>query len=242
MKLKKLITCLVFIVLIIGCNHYIAGPIMFPKQPHGYDISHHNKNIKWDKLNAQFVYLKATEGTTFKDPKFIEYTRQAKAHGIKVGAYHFMSPTTSGKKQFEYFSKKVGNSMDLIPVLDVEVMGIADDDIKQFIDACEKHYGVKPMIYANLFFYGKHYSVIKDCTYGNFAITKTSTTDYVNINNCQAAAFGANNRLFHFLLYFSSRHNYLQFRRIILTAKNKEYFCCNIMAPKQLLLFTGSIQ
>ena len=27
-------------------------------------------------------------------------------------------------------------------------------------------------------------SVFKDCTYGNFAITKTSTTDYVNINNC----------------------------------------------------------
>ena len=190
MKLKKLITCLVFIALIIGCNHYIAGPIMFPKQPHGYDISHHNTNIKWDKLNAQFVYLKATEGTTFKDPKFIEYTRQAKAHGIKVGAYHFMSPTTSGKKQFEYFSKKVGNSMDLIPVLDVEVMGIADDDIKQFIDACEKHYGVKPMIYANLFFYGKHYSVIKDCKwwmcsylpwgYKNYDIWQYSQTKEVN--------------------------------------------------------------
>lgn len=27
-------------------------------------------------------------------------------------------------------------------------------------------------------------SVFNDCTYGNFAITKTSTTDYVNINNC----------------------------------------------------------
>ena len=42
---------------------------MYPSETHGYDLSHHNKDVKWNKLsNAQFVYLKATEGTWFKDP------------------------------------------------------------------------------------------------------------------------------------------------------------------------------
>lgn len=135
-----------------------------PLEADGYDLSHHNKNVKWDALSdAEFVYLKATEGVGYTDPKFRQFTKQAKKHGIRVGAYHFMTAKTSGKAQFNHFLKTVGDDMDLIPVLDVEKRGISNENIKQFISECEKHYGVKPMIYANTKYYYKHYNAFKGC-------------------------------------------------------------------------------
>lgn len=136
--------------------------IIFIK-PNGYDISHHNKNIKWDKFNVQFVYLKATQGTTFIDPKYNEYLNTAKQYNIKVGAYHFMDPKLSGEKQFNHFKSVVGKRIDLIPVLDVEVPGISNEDILEFVCACEKYYGVKPMIYANVNDYIKHQQSFQGC-------------------------------------------------------------------------------
>ena len=142
-----------------GRNH----KLYYPQETHGYDLSHHNRNISWDKLNGQFVYLKATEGTWFKDPKFKEYKNKARQHDLKVGAYHFMRPGRTGKQQFNYFKMIVGDDIDLIPVLDIEVRNLSNKDIKEFIVECEKHYGVKPMIYANQTYYSKYKSAVKGC-------------------------------------------------------------------------------
>lgn len=152
---------------------------VYPSETHGYDLSHHNKNVKWNKLsNAQFVYLKATEGTWFKDPQFDNYSRQARKHNIKVGAYHFMRPGRTGKQQFNYFKMIVGNNIDMIPVLDIEVKGLSNKDIKEFISECEKHYGVKPMIYANQKYHIKHYDAIKDCKWWMAHYRYSSQSDY----------------------------------------------------------------
>ncbi len=60
----------------------------------GIDVSHHQRNIDWNKVatytNIQFVYIKATEGTTFKDPKYVYNTNEARRNGLKVGSYHFL--------------------------------------------------------------------------------------------------------------------------------------------------------
>ncbi len=58
----------------------------------GFDVSHHQENINWKKISPkkfQFVYLKATEGGDYKDPKFQENWLKAREHGFHVGAYHF---------------------------------------------------------------------------------------------------------------------------------------------------------
>ena len=176
---KPFLYAIIIPIIVLYCLAFIASKIfywdyesqtpglyerVYPNETHGFDLSHHNKNVKWDKLtNAQFVYLKATEGTWFKDPKFNTYRNSAKKHNIKVGAYHFMRPNRTGKQQFNYFKTVVGDNIDLIPVLDIEVPGISNKDIKEFIAECEKHYGVKPMIYANQKYYIKHSNAIKDC-------------------------------------------------------------------------------
>ncbi len=60
----------------------------------GIDVSHNNGVIDWVKVksdpqNIQFVYIKATQGVDFTDPKFIANVQGAKAAGLKWGAYHF---------------------------------------------------------------------------------------------------------------------------------------------------------
>jgi lysozyme len=38
-----------------------------------------------------FIYVKASEGNTLKDPQFEENWKQAKRVGMLRGAYHFLS-------------------------------------------------------------------------------------------------------------------------------------------------------
>lgn len=141
----------------------LCTSISLPNKADGYDISHHNKNIKWDKLKVKFVYLKATQGIKFVDPKYNEYKTKAKQSQMLVGAYHFMNPKQSGKSQFQHFKSVVGKDIDLIPVLDVEVPEISDRDLLEFITECEKYYGVKPMIYARIDYYYKYYATFAGC-------------------------------------------------------------------------------
>lgn len=64
----------------------------FPIQ--GIDISHHQKEIDWDRLKVseiQFIFIKATEGGDFKDKRFQLNWRDARDRGFAVGAYHFFT-------------------------------------------------------------------------------------------------------------------------------------------------------
>tara|TARA_Y100001933_G_scaffold248756_1_gene283035 strand:+ start:378 stop:620 length:243 start_codon:yes stop_codon:yes gene_type:complete len=61
----------------------------------GIDVSHHQGAIDWAKVKAagvHYCFMKATEGSTFKDKRFDFNWNQAKAHGIIRGAYHFFRP------------------------------------------------------------------------------------------------------------------------------------------------------
>ena len=64
----------------------------------GIDVSHWQGTIDWAKVTAagkRFAYIKATESTDFIDNMYATNRAQAKANGIKVGAYHFARPETN---------------------------------------------------------------------------------------------------------------------------------------------------
>ena len=89
----------------------------------GIDLSHHNgmvdMNAFADKID--FLYLKASEGATWRDPMYNTYYSQAKTAGIPVGAYHFFNFTIDGRLQAENFLWHTRHhSLDLPPVIDVE--------------------------------------------------------------------------------------------------------------------------
>jgi lysozyme len=104
----------------------------------GIDISHHNNEPNWAILakNVDFVYLKATEGNTYVDPKAIDWYNKAKKAGIKVGFYHFarFSSVDDGLTEAKFFMSTVGKlDVDIPFVLDIEV-----DDVKLSIDNMTK--------------------------------------------------------------------------------------------------------
>lgn len=94
----------------------------------GIDVSSWQGNVNWTRHWAEgkrFAYVKATEGTGYKNPYFSsQYTGSYKA-GMIRGAYHFALPSrSSGKTQAAYFARSGGgwsaDGRTLPGVLDIE--------------------------------------------------------------------------------------------------------------------------
>jgi GH25 family lysozyme M1 (1,4-beta-N-acetylmuramidase) len=94
----------------------------------GIDVSSYQGVVDWasfTKVKRSFVYVKATEGTSYRNPYFTSQFAGAKAAGMYAGAYHFANPSgKSGKKQATYFVKYGGgwkkDGKTLPGVLDIE--------------------------------------------------------------------------------------------------------------------------
>ena len=92
----------------------------------GIDVSHHQGKINWSKVqkscpNLKFVYVKATEGKTYVDPRYEENVKGASKVGFKVGVYHFFRMTSGAREQFANFNAAIAKvGIDLIPMVDIE--------------------------------------------------------------------------------------------------------------------------
>jgi lysozyme len=129
----------------------------------GLDLSHHNKIVNYERQkDIDFIYHKATEGSTFTDPQFKSRMKRFSEIGIPCGAYHFFTTGSSGKAQFNHFKSVVSKDYPLIPVLDIEInrnnwsVSKLNGELAEWIRLCEKHYGVKPIIYSSSWFYVRY--------------------------------------------------------------------------------------
>lgn len=79
---------------------------------HGIDVSHHQGRIDWKKVRSagiQFSYIKATEGTTYRDPNYRVNFDGARKAGVIPGAYHFALPhKSSGATQARHLLNSGG--------------------------------------------------------------------------------------------------------------------------------------
>ncbi len=100
--------------------------------PHGVDTSHyqHGARLRWEAVKAsgvKFAFLKATEGSTYTDPKFATDWAATRRVGIYHGAYHFARPSFgSARRQARHFARVIGPQRvrgTLPPVLDLEATG-----------------------------------------------------------------------------------------------------------------------
>lgn len=108
----------------------IEGPASEPfvTQTPGMDVSGYQGNVNWSSAKskgARFVYIKATESTTYKNPYFAQQYNGSYGAGIIRGAYHFATPnTSSGSAQANYFVDHGGgwsrDGKTLPPALDLE--------------------------------------------------------------------------------------------------------------------------
>lgn len=135
----------------------------------GIDVSSYQKDIDWSATakdkNIKFVYVKATEGATYRSRHYQYNIENARQYGIHVGAYHFFRPNVPVEKQFLNFTTVVKKEdQDLIPLIDVEVRGnnltvkALVDSVLAFADKLEDYYGCKPMIYTGHAFYNSYLS------------------------------------------------------------------------------------
>ncbi len=94
--------------------------VQFPIR--GIDISHHQGQIDWRSVAAteiEFVFIKASEGGDFVDPRFADNWHHAKSNGLLVGAYHFFTLCRSGAEQ-------VANFLQVAPIADSKMPPVVD--------------------------------------------------------------------------------------------------------------------
>lgn len=167
--------CMAALMCVQGCAHAqssdepdIDPPSSETGSVYGIDVSHHQGKIDWSKVsqwrekNIQFVYIKATEGATYSDPRYKENIEAARANEFLTGSYHYFRTSSEPKDQFKNFLQNVNAAQqDLIPLVDVEEMKNWKSEefhekLQEFLDLAEDHYGRKPMIYTVNTFYNKH--------------------------------------------------------------------------------------
>jgi len=134
----------------------------------GIDVSHHQKIIDWERVAAdtcvKFVYIKATEGSTYIDSLYDINIMGARSCGIPAGSYHYLTSASAIKSQFANFSSKaVAEMQDLLPMIDVEEEGVKgwsreqlQDSLALFVKLCENYYGKAPLIYSYSKFYNQY--------------------------------------------------------------------------------------
>lgn len=140
----------------------------------GIDVSSYQSGISWTKQwnnGVRFVYVKATEGTSYTNPAFSsQYTGSYKV-GMTHGAYHFARPdSSSGSAQATYFVKHGGgwskDGRTLPGALDIEqnyagsrCYGNTDAQnvswMKSFLAQYKKLTGRDAVIYSNSAFWSE---------------------------------------------------------------------------------------
>jgi lysozyme len=106
--------------------------MMSMTQIKGIDVSHRQGDIDWQKVandGVKFVFVKATEGTTFTDDKFVANVQGANKAGIKTGAYHFgrfgsVDEARAEAKHFLDVVSKVTLTYPLVLDLEVDQKGV----------------------------------------------------------------------------------------------------------------------
>ena len=132
----------------------------------GIDVSSYQEDIDWSATasdkNIKFVYVKATEGTSYKSRHYQYNIENARKHGLRVGSYHFYRPNIPVIKQFQNFTSIVKlDEQDLVPLIDIETKGgltgaQVADSVLAFARLLERHYGCRPMIYTGSSFYNSY--------------------------------------------------------------------------------------
>ncbi|WP_030742042.1 glycoside hydrolase family 25 protein [Streptomyces sp. NRRL F-5135] len=97
----------------------------------GIDVSSF-QNTNFSTSGLEFVFVKATEGTTFVNSKMTAQAAHARSAGVVVGFYHFMRPGDM-KAQARHFVEKCASQEGDPLFADWEVDGISGAEKDAFL-------------------------------------------------------------------------------------------------------------
>lgn len=144
----------------------------------GVDTSHHNSDatgraIDWKRVarSNSFAFLKATQGTAYKDPRFARDFKAVSGTSLLRAPYHFFDArsTRDGAAQADHFirtARAAGYAGtrpgELPPVLDVESVrlngkevcpkALRADQLKLFLQKVKAAFKVTPIVYTRASF------------------------------------------------------------------------------------------
>ena len=121
----------------------------------GIDIASWQAGLDPAKVEADFIIVKATEGTWYTNPYFRKWADATLACGKLLGAYHFVRKGDA-VKQADYFVDTVGDYvgkcalfLDWENAYGVDAMAQGTKWAKKFLDRVYQRTGVKPLIYMS---------------------------------------------------------------------------------------------
>ena len=85
----------------------------------GIDVSGWQGNIDYSEVASsgiEIVYMKASEGTSFVDPYFNQNYTNAKANGLKVGFYHYLTARSNSEAvaQANFFVSTISFNVEFL--------------------------------------------------------------------------------------------------------------------------------
>ena len=124
----------------------------------GIDVSDWQGYINYAEVKnsgIDVVYIKSSQGSNWKDPYFELNYENAKANGLKVGVYHFLTATNTeaAQQEAEFFVSVISGKQI---AMDFEVFGgIGTYEINQvskvFLSKVEELTGKEMVIYSDLY-------------------------------------------------------------------------------------------
>jgi lysozyme len=162
-----LLSTLLFSVAPVGAAEPVDA-VVAPAPIDGIDVSHHQNSINWGRVRRDgkvFAFIKVTEGERYIDPLYQYNLRNARAAGLRVGAYHYAQPTAnlaSAVRQADHFLAWFNlQDGDLLPVLDLEeANGLDSAALTQWtlvwLSRVRGRTGLAPIIYASPLFWLIH--------------------------------------------------------------------------------------
>lgn len=127
------------VVLVASLAGLVAGvgwpryrPALRPGESYGIDVSAHQGGIDWAAVARDGVsaaYVKATEGASWRDPRFTANWHEARTAGLRVGAYHYFTLCSDGQAQAANLLgvlaavHDTGGPPPMAPVVDLEFGG-----------------------------------------------------------------------------------------------------------------------
>lgn len=119
----------------------------------GIDISGY-QSTTYDLGGRDFVIVKATEGTSYVNPRRADQVARARSHDRVVGHYHYLSASSGMTAQMDYFLEHADPQADEFLAVDWEESGVSSAEKDTAVKHLKRHAdGRKVLLYCNVDFW-----------------------------------------------------------------------------------------
>lgn len=121
---------------------------------HGVDVSNY-QTASYAITGCDFVVVKATEGTSYVNPKHAEQVQRGRDHGLVVGHYHFAQGTNI-HAQVDYFLAQAKPKAGDFLALDWENSAMSSAEKDDFLAYLDSKTACRVLLYCNVDYWRNH--------------------------------------------------------------------------------------